>query len=338
MPTAGRSVAYEELDIEEQAYVRPIGLAWSLIGPHVPDVRRAGSSPQPSHSQITTPTSSTPQTPPMTSTGNPSGSYGAVALDSSVTGVIAPASSDDTLAYHTYSLSIPAGLSRVEIAVVAGGSDVDMAVKYGSEIQSYSQDDGDYDYIDFSAEPNPSYSLDNPAAGIYYIDVVSLLEQDIRYELRTTSVGGSSNNPLNPLNPLSPSSPASASSSSNIQASSNESGVMGTLASNGQARGSLAGLDDEGTYHTYRIEVPTGTRMLTISLSASADMDLFAKAGSEITSYLSDTGDWQYRDIEDSSSATFRIANPPAGIWYVDVVNFLGTGNIGDYQLLISSQ
>src|SRR5690606_24203101 len=44
VPTAGRTVKYDELDMEEQAYVRPISLAWALIGPNVLDVARAPSS------------------------------------------------------------------------------------------------------------------------------------------------------------------------------------------------------------------------------------------------------------------------------------------------------
>jgi S1-C subfamily serine protease len=42
VPTARRTVQYSELDVEEQAYVRPIGLAWALIGPNVITVLRSG--------------------------------------------------------------------------------------------------------------------------------------------------------------------------------------------------------------------------------------------------------------------------------------------------------
>lgn len=47
VPTAGRTQEYDPLDREQQAYVRPIGLAWAIIGPNVPDVLRRGSNPTP---------------------------------------------------------------------------------------------------------------------------------------------------------------------------------------------------------------------------------------------------------------------------------------------------
>src|SRR5690606_36005740 len=73
VPTAGRTVQYDELDIEDQAYVRPISLAWALIGPNVLDVARApgtraAQAPQASNATqpTTAPAVNTP--PPASST------------------------------------------------------------------------------------------------------------------------------------------------------------------------------------------------------------------------------------------------------------------------------
>lgn len=114
--------------------------------------------------------------------GQPSGSYGELAPGETREGVLAPAT-DDALVYHTYTVTVPAGLTRLTVAVDGMGNDIDLALKFGSEITSYHETNGDFDRLDFSAEPNPGFSLEDPAAGILYIDVVNLIEVAAPYAL-----------------------------------------------------------------------------------------------------------------------------------------------------------
>src|SRR5690554_2097348 len=106
VPTAGRTVQYEELDVEEQAYVRPISLAWALIGPHVPDVARApvgGAAAQaPTAPATTTPAPNVAA--PVTSDACDLCIVGTISLGSAVDGVIAGL--EDYLNYHTYLVEV----------------------------------------------------------------------------------------------------------------------------------------------------------------------------------------------------------------------------------------
>lgn len=70
VPTAGRTVRYEELDVEEQAYVRPISLAWALIGPNVADVARPGRG-APAGGAAPQAAPAAPSVPPAAEAGNP---------------------------------------------------------------------------------------------------------------------------------------------------------------------------------------------------------------------------------------------------------------------------
>lgn len=179
VPTAGRTVQYEELDVEEQAYVRPISLAWALIGPHVPDVARApvgGAAAQaptapatPTPPATTTQTPTTPVTPPA-----PAGTcdfciLGAVPLGGSVSGTIRGVG-DEAINYHTYTVEVPAGTPTLTIVLTAD-FDVDIAMKYGSEIQSWG-DQGDWEYRDITEASGATFEVALPTPGVWYIDVI----------------------------------------------------------------------------------------------------------------------------------------------------------------------
>ena len=75
-----------------------------------------------------------------------------------------------------------------------------------------------------------------------------------------------------------------------------------------------------------------GTPTLTLTMQATADLDMAVKFGSEIASY-EDGGDWLQRDIDASPEATLRIDAPEPGRWYVDVFNVLGGAVTGSYTL-----
>ncbi len=358
VPTAGRTLQYEELDIEEQAYVRPVGLAWALLGPNVPSVNRAVASQNAGAPATTTPTNTapantatTPTAPPSSSTpggAEPSGEYGAVVLNSSVEGTIAFPTGEEPFVYHTYTVEIPAGTSSVTVRLSGDAADLDLALKAGAVISDYD----DVDYIDTSDERNPSYTYANPPAGTLYIDVLNLLATPADYVLSVVSdpastTGSSPANPLapptNPLNPgnaqtpANPLAPATPAAAGAVTANTTESATIGAIQPGQAATGRLSGVAEAVSYHTYFVEVPAGTQQLVISMSADADLDLAAKFGSEIASYLNqaDGGDWTERDNSTSTGAEFVLENPQAGRWYIDVYNALGATVTGGYSLSI---
>lgn len=221
-------------------------------------------------------------------------------------------SADDT--FQTYTVDVPAGTSFLVIYLDGEDVDLDMAVKYGSEIVDYYDD---ADFLDDSVSADALYVVNNPQAGTYYIDVVNYTDEGSDYNLSASStmpVGNTS-----------------------LVANTTESGTIGLLAVNAQVTGSLAAVGGESaSYHTYVISVPEGTSRLKIEMRGDADLDLYAKYGSDIVEY-GDDGDWDHRNDGSRHRATFNIRNPQAGLWYVDVANHIDNYAAVDYSLTIST-
>lgn len=116
-------------------------------------------------------------------------------------------------------------------------------------------------------------------------------------------------------------------------------GVVGALAPNATAQGTLVAVAEGVAYHTFFVDVPSGATRLTITLDADADLDLAVKYGSEIQSYrdTSDGGDWDYRDIDTANPTVLVIELPQAGRWYIDVINAYQAGTQGTYRLTIAT-
>src|SRR5690606_27556117 len=150
VPTAGRTVKYDELDMEEQAYVRPISLAWALIGPNVLDVARAPSSRAATTPPATTTPAATPQAEqPLASSGVGPCDFclvGPVTMGSVASNVIGGVA--EQINYHTHSIEVPTGTPTLTISLSAD-ADVDIAAKFGAEIQSWA-DEGDWEYRDIT--------------------------------------------------------------------------------------------------------------------------------------------------------------------------------------------
>ena len=328
VPTAGRTVRYEELDIEEQAYVRPIGLAWAMIGPNVVNVTRADG--------VQTTTSPVTPVTPIQPTGNagpgtPSGEFGALTFGQITSGTIAPVDAEQGFTYHGYVVDVPAGASRVLIAVYAGGIDLDLAVRVGAPIEDYDN----VDHLDTTEAPDPSYTVESPPAGPIYIDVLNLLDGAVDYEILVTAEGAEGGNPLggNTGNPL------TGQTDGPLQAPFTDSGIVGDLAFGQQGLGLLFGIEGSASYHTYIVNVPAGVTNMVIEMEADADLDLAVKFGSEILSYEEKpAGDWDYLDQELVNFAMFVISNPQPGPWYIDVHNALGPEVTGNYTLLVTAQ
>jgi len=311
---------------EEQFYLRPISLAWAIIGPNVANVQQAPGvqAPQPIE-----PTPQPIPALPVTGTGQPSGNFGAITIGASRSGIIAAATTE-TLVYHTYTVAVPPGLASLTITVDGKGNDLDLAARFGAEITSYraKEDGGDWDYLDLSANPNPRFAYNNPPAGTLYIDLINVITKPSAYTVSVTPV----NVPTGPVDPLAPTQPTGT-----VMANTTQSAVVGALPLGQSAQGQLAGMADLASFHTYYVEVPVGTAQLTITMSADNDLDLAVKFGGEITSYADREagGDWLYRDNSTNPSAQFSIPNPQPGRWYIDVFNALGPDQTGRYTITV---
>ncbi|MFO7544194.1 MAG: hypothetical protein R6W77_01710 [Trueperaceae bacterium] len=123
--------------------------------------------------------------------GTPSGEYGSLSLGSSVEGTLAGIAGQESVVYHTYTVTIPTGSGPVTVRIDGFGSDIDIALKFGAPILDYD----DVDHLDVSEEPNPSYTITAPPAGILYVDVMNLLPMAARYRLSVTAAGAMSKAP-----------------------------------------------------------------------------------------------------------------------------------------------
>ncbi len=172
VPTAGRTIKYDELDTEEQAYVRPISLGWALLGPNVLDVARATIRPAVATlSGPVSPSQATTDTSGLPSSGVGPCDFclvGPLTLGRTVSAVIGGV--PDMVNYHSYTLEVSSATTELVIALDSD-HDVDIAVKYGSPVESWS-DDGDWDYRDYSDNPGASFTIPLPTPGTWYLDVM----------------------------------------------------------------------------------------------------------------------------------------------------------------------
>ncbi|MDZ7705457.1 MAG: CsgG/HfaB family protein [Trueperaceae bacterium] len=250
----------------------------------------------------------TPDDPDTTGAvvGLPSGPFGTIPIGATRSATIAAKNDAANIAavYHTYVVDVLPGTDSLDIRLSGNGDDVDLVIKAGSEIVSYRsrEEGGDWDYLDFSTEPDPSYRYDDPPPGPLYIDVVNLLEQPLTYTLSVMApVAAEPGLPSGSYGTLSPATPRT-----------------GRLAATDEANSVFA------VYHTYTVEVPPGTASLDISVTGrGGDLDLAVKAGSEIMSYRAQDagGDWDHIDFSNTPNPSYRYDNPPSGPVYIDVVN-----------------
>ena len=102
---------------------------------------------------------------------------GKLTLNNAITEVLA--TDLGTAVYHTYQIDVPEGQEVLTIMVDGQDSDVDFAVKAGSEITSYNE----VDYIDNSGSSIASYTYQFPPTGSIFIDVMNYTDDAIAYEL-----------------------------------------------------------------------------------------------------------------------------------------------------------
>lgn len=102
--------------------------------------------------------------------GGASGLVGPVALGEQVRAELA--GTVDTAAFHTYVVDVPAGTSTLTVEMTAD-ADLDLFLKYGSEIVSLG-DDGDWDFRDVDVANRAVLTVPAPSPGPWYVDVVWL--------------------------------------------------------------------------------------------------------------------------------------------------------------------
>lgn len=106
------------------------------------------------------------------------GTIGPLPLGGSARGRLAGGTVDaaDAAVYHTYVVDVPAGASRLVLELDAD-LQLDLAVKFGSDIQSYAPRDqgGDWDEFDTSDARQKTIVIQAPRAGPWYVDVVNWL-------------------------------------------------------------------------------------------------------------------------------------------------------------------
>jgi hypothetical protein len=95
-----------------------------------------------------------------------SGSYGAIPLGQAIDRTLEPAPAGG-VAWHSFSVEVPSNVPVLTVQVDGFGHDIDLAAKFGSEILSYD----DVDFLEVSADGNPRFQVQNPAAGTWHIDV-----------------------------------------------------------------------------------------------------------------------------------------------------------------------
>jgi len=91
----------------------------------------------------------------------------------------------DAAAFHTYRIDVPAGTPTLTIRLRAD-ADLDLFVKFGSEIASYGED-GDWELRDIDVASQASIEVRAPTAGAWYVDVAWLVGEAgdaARYTLR----------------------------------------------------------------------------------------------------------------------------------------------------------
>jgi hypothetical protein len=99
----------------------------------------------------------------------------------------------DRVTFHTYVVEVPTGATRLTIALDAD-LDLDVAVKQGSEIQSYADLDqgGDWTYRDLGTLNPTTIVIDQPVPGPWYVDVMNALGagRNGTYRLSFATAGG----------------------------------------------------------------------------------------------------------------------------------------------------
>ncbi len=115
---------------------------------------------------------------------NEPGVIGGLKIGQTATGELAGLGENAPSSYHTYTVEVPEGTEQLVVEMTAE-DDLDLGIKQGEPIEQYGVG-ADWDLGDDTLEPSATLTVQDPEAGIWYIDVInSLLTTDsIPYELQ----------------------------------------------------------------------------------------------------------------------------------------------------------
>ena len=327
IPTLGRQTSAGDY-LESQDYLRPVNLAWPLLSRHVAGIERVGgvsgqlvgggdarSGPSPLEVARSGGGAQRGAVPP----GSPAPGAASVERGTLAAGDM-ELDSGEYVDVYAYDMS--AGVA-VRIEVASDVFDPYLLVLGPADEVVLEVDDS------AGAGLNVAETFVPRADGSYLVVVTSAFPDETGgYELRVQGAATAAG-------ALVPDGGANGRADEGFHAPAalgTASGFAGALPLGGDAAGELAATPDAAAYHTYRIDVPEGTPLLSIRLDSDADLDLFVKRGAEIAS-LADDGDWDFRDITVASDAAIEIRAPAPGPWYVDVAWLVGEEGTAHYRL-----
>jgi len=201
-------------------------------------------------------------------------------------GATASGTIDTWSSKHVYLVSVPNGLASLTIDVDGEGRDADLGVYLGDREL----------HRDTSSDPNPTFTLRDPVAGEYRIEVLNLLFHDLRYTVRAYGDGAGSDRE---------------SGGPTVDDSLFGSTRMGSIELGGRRQGTVPASQID---HVYELYVPADTDRLAIRVDADGvDVDLAVDfEGAEI-----------FDDISTDPYPTFTQRDPTPGRYTIRVKNLL---------------
>jgi len=173
-----------------------------------------------------------------------------------------------------YKIEVPAGQTKLEIAMSGGTGDADLYVRRGSLPTT-----AEYDYRPYLQGNDESVTVNNPAAGTWFI-MIRGYQAFSGITLLATYGGGTIPDEVVTLQ-------------------------------NGVTVSGLTG--DAGSEKFYKIVVPAGQAKLEIvTAGGTGDVDLYVRKGSKPTAT-----DWDYRPYLIGNNETVTIDNPSAATYYI---------------------
>lgn len=310
VPTSGSHLMDEGDVYEEQLYARPVNLAWPLFTAVADSiVWVAGDRPDAEQLAAAGPAWTLPAEPHL-----PAGFYGPLVPGQAVSASIAGDLS--AVVWHTYTVDVTTVPATLRVSADSG-DDIDLAVGLRGEIPSY---DGGYaDFMDFTLNNSPEIAIDIFEPTLVHIDVVNAWGYPISYTAEVT---------VEPLDRDAAGYPAP-----------RPNGHRGRLQAGTEVRDNLAPRFGLGlsSWHTYVLDVPQGTSVLTVQLDPESVLGLAIKPGTDIFGYdlPEDGGDvWAIETSEGiGQPVVFTVDNPLPGMWFIDVFDLTGRVSDGRYVL-----
>jgi len=184
-----------------------------------------------------------------------------------------------------FKIEVPAGQTKLEIAMSGGTGDADLYVRKGSLPST-----ADYDFRPFLIGNDESVTVNNPAAGPWFI-MIRGYQTFAGITLVASYGGGAVPDEV-------------------------------TTLQNGVAVTGLAGA--AGSDKFYKIVVPAGQAKLEIVVSGgTGDVDMYVRKGSKPT-----TSDWDYRPYLIGNNETVTIDNPSAATYYIMLRGYVAYTNV----------